>query len=146
MKECSKCKIEKEIIHFNKNSKNENGLASWCKTCMSERSKKYYLDNIDKVKISMTKSKDKIRKWYIEYKSKVKCTKCDFKHTAAIEFHHLDPSKKDFTVGNAINNNKKEDEVRKELEKCIPLCANCHKIFHHLERKDKITIEAYLTK
>lgn len=32
-----------------------------------------------------------------------------------------------------------------EIEKCIPLCANCHREFHYLEKENNITIDEYLT-
>jgi len=58
-----------------------------------------------------------------------KCIKCGFNsHLAALEFHHLNPNEKDFTLGNRLN--RKWDKVQKELDKCILLCSNCHRIEH----------------
>jgi predicted HNH restriction endonuclease len=31
-----------------------------------------------------------------------------------------------------------------ELKKCIPLCSNCHRDFHYLEKKDGISIDEYV--
>jgi hypothetical protein len=50
-------------------------------------------------------------------------------HPAAFDFHHLDPTKKDFSITNAFNN-KPFDVIKKEVEKCVLLCANCHRIEH----------------
>ena len=58
-----------------------------------------------------------------------KCTKCGYdKHLAALEFHHLDPKQKDFTLGKVLN--RKWSSIVKEIEKCILLCSNCHRIEH----------------
>ena len=59
-----------------------------------------------------------------------KCQACGGKfHHASFDFHHLDPSKKEFTITNKITNFPFEKLV-KELEKCILLCANCHRVEH----------------
>lgn len=57
-----------------------------------------------------------------------KCQKCGYdKYLGALEFHHMDPSQKDFTIG---NRNFKLEECIKEAKKCILLCSNCHKELH----------------
>lgn len=64
----------------------------------------------------------------IEYKGG-KCEKCGYdKYDGALEFHHLDPSKKDF----AISKKKARyiDKLKPELDKCILLCSNCHRELH----------------
>jgi hypothetical protein len=43
---CSKCKEEKDICNFTKNSRNKGGINYQCKEC----DKKYYLENMDKIK------------------------------------------------------------------------------------------------
>mgnify|MGYP005855513707 CR=1 FL=1 len=48
----------------------------------------------------------------------------------ALDFHHLDPQKKDFNLGIAIIQWKWE-KVKPELDKCILLCANCHRELHY---------------
>lgn len=48
---------------------------------------------------------------------------------AALEFHHLDPSEKDF----GLSTNKTTKSLVKlidELRKCILVCANCHREIH----------------
>lgn len=44
---------------------------------------------------------------------------------AALEFHHLDPSKKSFTIGDE-KTHKSQKYIEKEIKKCILICANCH--------------------
>lgn len=57
-----------------------------------------------------------------------KCVRCGYDICiSALEFHHLNPNEKDFTIS---NDHFKLEEAIKESEKCILLCSNCHKEFH----------------
>ena len=57
-----------------------------------------------------------------------KCEVCGYnKCIQALEFHHLDPTKKDFTIS---NDHFKLIDAVKESQKCILLCSNCHKELH----------------
>ncbi len=42
------------------------------------------------------------------------------------DFHHLDPTQKDFSISKKTN----FEEVKVELDKCVMLCKNCHSIRH----------------
>jgi hypothetical protein len=48
---------------------------------------------------------------------------------AALEFHHPDPSKKEFAIS-VDGIYRSWEKVRKELEICVMLCANCHAEIH----------------
>lgn len=48
----------------------------------------------------------------------------------ALEFHHIDPSVKEMGFGKARANPKAISKLLDELEKCILLCANCHREIH----------------
>lgn len=55
-----------------------------------------------------------------------KCWICGYSRClAALDFHHLDPSSKDFTVSR--NANRNWYSVQKELFKCALLCCRCHR-------------------
>jgi hypothetical protein len=71
----------------------------------------------------------KIKLLAIEYKGGA-CENCGNSfHPAVFEFHHKDPSQKDFAVG-AGGNARAWELVKTELDKCSMLCANCHRIEH----------------
>ena len=59
-----------------------------------------------------------------------------------LDFHHIDPKQKEFNIGDFKK--KSKISILKEIEKCVPLCSNCHREFHHLERQEGITIYKYL--
>lgn len=59
-----------------------------------------------------------------------KCSMCGYdKCLGALEFHHLDPNEKEFSV--ALIKDKSLDELKQEADKCILVCSNCHKEIHY---------------
>lgn len=85
---------------------------SCCYDCMPEGTQLRRGDFLAKIKIS--------RGGQYERCGYNKCLK-------ALEFHHLDPAEKDFTIS---NDHFKLEEAIKESKKCILLCANCHRELH----------------
>jgi hypothetical protein len=68
------------------------------------------------------------KKYLIEYKGG-ECCICGYnKCHAALVFHHLDPEKKSFGLGDRGQAPLKE--VLKEADKTILLCNNCHSEVH----------------
>ena len=64
----------------------------------------------------------------IDYKGG-KCEKCGYnKCVEALEFHHLDPNEKDFGIS---NNSYSFERMKKEVDKCILVCSNCHREMHY---------------
>jgi len=56
------------------------------------------------------------------------CCICGYKlHAVALDFDHLDPSEKDFTIGTKYTH-KPWQSILDEIEKCRILCANCHRV------------------
>lgn len=57
-----------------------------------------------------------------------KCIRCGYnKCLKALEFHHIDPTKKDFTIS---NDHFRLIDAVKESKKCVLICSNCHKELH----------------
>jgi len=58
-----------------------------------------------------------------------KCERCGYnKYPGVLEFHHLDPSKKEASWNKIRLWSWKK--VLTELDKCSMLCANCHREVH----------------
>lgn len=71
----------------------------------------------------------KIKQQSIEYKGD-SCAHCNGRfHPAVYEFHHRDPTKKDFALGSG-GICRSWDAIKLELDKCDMLCANCHRMEH----------------
>jgi hypothetical protein len=65
----------------------------------------------------------------VEYKGG-KCEKCGYnKCIEALEFHHKDPTQKDFNISSHSYSSKR---MKDEADKCLLLCANCHREEHVL--------------
>lgn len=97
-------------------SKLRKGCRYICKTCDTERT-------VDRLR--------DYKKETVEYKGG-KCVKCGYsKCFGAMDFHHLDPKKKDPNWKRMKN--RKLESVIEELDKCILVCKNCHAEIHYAE-------------
>jgi hypothetical protein len=73
-----------------------------------------------------------VHKFLIEHKLMVGCFKCGYKeHHAALDFHHM-INNKDTLLCQA----KSMTKALMEIEKCVVLCSNCHRVLHWKERHD----------
>ena len=84
-----------------------------------------------KKKVSNTEAVESWRKRkkkaLVEYKGG-KCQYCGYsKCIEALEFHHLDPNIKSFTIS---GKSKSFNSLKSEVDKCILVCSNCHKEIH----------------
>jgi hypothetical protein len=59
-------------------------------------------------------------------KSQLRCADCGQRHPATLQFHHLNSENKTFTIGDAVTRGFSLERIKKEISKCIVLCANCH--------------------
>lgn len=107
---CSKCNLEKSITDFYKR-RGRLYNSTYCRECTNSTT-------IDRMRDFKRKC--------VEYKGG-KCILCGYdKYHGALDFHHLDPDEKDFTISK-MKKYSFDDIVRYELDKCVILCANCHR-------------------
>lgn len=107
-----------------------------CKICNSEfnsvSNRHYCKKCLPSEGLNSSQRKTLLRKIFKEKLLELKgnkCSKCGYsKCKEALEFHHLDPNKKKFSISK-YESSKWEDYV-KEAEKCILICANCHREIH----------------
>lgn len=103
----------------------KHGLTEFIEYCSGKnkrfRCKKCLID-------AVTRKRHKNKQELVEYKGG-KCEICGYdKCIDALEFHHLDPNEKEFGISNG--NIKSLEKLKKEADKCILLCANCHRELH----------------
>ena len=74
------------------------------------------------------RKKQKLKQLLVEYKGG-KCERCGYnKSLSALHFHHKNKQEKEFSLSqiNLNSTNMTLDIIKKEIDKCELLCANCH--------------------
>lgn len=121
---CSRCGEIKKTDEFGKRYNKKRFV---CKECMRKAQKKRVKER---------------REWIREQKKKP-CDFCGQKYPPEVmDFHHLDKGEKRGNVGSMAYSKGKE-RIKKEIEKCVLLCANCHRIIEN-NGKDSKEAEDYL--
>ena len=111
---CLSCNINKPIAEYHFKTKDKKYLSNKCKVCFNNDEKKRLRQ---------------IKQECLDYKGN-ECSNCGYnKCAAALDFHHLDPNQKDFEISR-VKNKTITNIVKQELDKCIVLCANCHREVH----------------
>lgn len=95
--------------------------------------KQYYKDNPKRLRERRRKRKEEIKEYINNYKLLRGCEICGYKKCAvALEFHHTGDDK-EFDIGRAGDRRVSLERLKKEMAKCIILCANCHRELHDKE-------------
>ena len=93
----------------------------------------WYQRNREKILERTRKRKKEKRAEWHKFKAGLSCLFCGAKHPAIIDFHHPD-AKGEKKVSEYVNAGQWK-RAYTEAEKCIPLCANCHRIYHWNEKE-----------
>ena len=95
----------------------------------SKGDKRKYADRREYLIRAVQKRRKKIRQMAVEYKGG-RCSICGYSRCVeALEFHHLDPQSKDFGISDK-GYTRSWKKVKEELDRCVILCANCHREVH----------------
>jgi hypothetical protein len=85
----------------------------------------------------MSQKSEAVKRWRKNTKHRLleamggKCVVCQYdKCDAVLDFHHLDPSQKDFSLGAARASIKNWKFLVEEVKKCVILCCRCHREYH----------------
>jgi hypothetical protein len=134
MKKCGKCGIEKENTEFFFKNKEKNTLHSICKECKRTLDRESYSQNKNdrksKIRKNALKTNKEVKQFLLDYKKSCECSICGDKRWYVLDFHHIKDKRE------RISTLVKRGSMRllkEELEKCIPLCANCHREVHYKE-------------
>lgn len=91
--------------------------------------KRRHIDRREYLIKAVQKRRKRIREMAIEYKGG-KCSICGYDQCKeALEFHHLESSDKDFGISSK-GYTRSWRKISEELDKCIIVCANCHREIH----------------
>lgn len=58
------------------------------------------------------------------------CCVCGELAVCCIDAHHKNQKEKEHNIGHLVYGAKALEAIPKELAKCIPICANCHRKYH----------------
>lgn len=129
-KKCSKCGRELPLSAFPWRDKSKGTYRADCKECHSKYMKQKYQQKKEEIQ---------------QLKSQLACAKCGDTRGYVLDFHHIDPTKKQDTIARLTSNTSSLSKVYDEIKKCIVLCANYHREFHYLEKqKENYTLADYL--
>lgn len=93
-------------------------------------SRAYYRENRAKVNNRSKQKRIEFMEWWINYKSVLKCERCNESFWFCLDFHHNELGGKEYPV-NILVNRRRKDLLLEEIKKCIVLCANCHRKEHY---------------
>tara|TARA_Y100001963_G_scaffold148796_1_gene227243 strand:+ start:56 stop:541 length:486 start_codon:yes stop_codon:yes gene_type:complete len=130
-KKCNKCEKYFNIDDFSWKCKRLNKRTGTCKDCTNKYSRQHYRKNKEiykqRVKENTERYKKDGRELIYEFKLSNPCSTCGESNPIVLEFHHLNPKEKRNDVSNMATHGYSIESIEKEIEKCIILCANCHR-------------------
>lgn len=120
---CRRCGTTKHNSDFYRRRKGAD-LSPYCKSCTNNQT---------------VERQQSLKQELIDYKGG-RCERCGYcSCPAALEFHHADPTQKDFTIAH-LKQTSFNNKIKQELDKCILLCSNCHREEHWSRDKDFINL------
>lgn len=91
---------------------------------------KWYEDNKESRKKQIKDRLKKLKQKFRELKSTKSCEKCGESESFALDFHHVTINKRN-NLSKMVHDGLGWESLVEEMEKCIILCSNCHRIEHH---------------
>ena len=91
--------------------------------------KRTYADRAEYLKKAVTARRRKLKAMVVEYRGG-QCMICGYNRSFwALDLHHRNAKKKDFGLS-VRGLTRSWEKIKKEADKCILLCANCHREIH----------------
>lgn len=128
-KECPKCGIKKTIDYFTKSKSRKDGFGSFCLECGRKYGRLHYKNNKAEYIKRISSNKERVRDLYITLKKSYVCSKCGDNRWYVLDFHH--EGNKESDIAHMASEGYSIDSIKKEIEKCIVLCSNCHRELHY---------------
>lgn len=128
---CPKCNKSKLVSEFNKHK--IRGTQTYCSDCSKQRDREDYQQNKNNRKYKVRENNKRYRKeasvYINEVKKSSKCCVCNENCWVCLDFHHLEDDK-EFNIADGLRKNKTINKIKKEIDKCVVLCSNCHRKLH----------------
>ena len=134
---CKKCGRELPIEDFElEHSSKGVSRRGTCRNCRGEYRKQRRREHPEIHVAQETRRIRRVREW--QNSLKTPCVVCGEPEPVCLDWHHIDPSTKEFTIG--ANFNRARELILNEISKCVCLCANCHRKVHN----GKINLQDYI--
>lgn len=99
---------------------------------LAQYQREYRKNNREMVSRKVSEKRQKRSEWAINFLGG-KCANCNgVFDPVCYDYHHKNPDEKEFTIGE--NSLIGWERFKKEIEKCILLCANCHRLEHKVAK------------
>lgn len=132
MKKCNECCIFKSLDSFPKDVRQTDSRAGKCRECTNKAAMRRYYNNHEQRAKQYATQRERIisrKVKAVEYLGGV-CKDCGGSFPPCVfDFHHLDPKEKEYSP--SFLKNCTWEKFKKELDKCVLLCSNCHRIRHN---------------
>jgi len=160
MKRCPKCLEEKNRADFN----SSNSYCRLCHNAMNRlwreenkeinaESQRKYAEKTDRAcakkyakahyaankEVYLARNKARrlaAARYILSIKKTCCCSVCGITDYRCLDFHHVDKSSKEVIISEMASRGDTEKRINAELEKCVPICRNCHAIEHWSEVSD----------
>ena len=129
MKICTICKKSKQKSEFSPCKTAKDGKYSHCKTCHNETMRNRYKDD-PKSKLEDCRRRRQVLFDIVnDIKSKCGCKICTEHDPVCLDFHHIDPTKKDLEISKLVFN-KSRVRMLEEIKKCVVVSIVTSKSFN----------------
>ncbi len=98
------------------------------KAKVRQQARDYYRRNSEKIIAQTGQRSAANRDFRKNLLSQFPCVSCGNTDPTVIDWHHVNPSDKSFTIKKFMA--KPHDEWWNEVLKCVPVCCNCHRKIH----------------
>ena len=133
-KVCACCKQEKRFDCFWKRIRAKDGYTSSCIDCVRVQNQKSYKNfwakNRARIDSNHYQFTEMMRERCNQIKHATGCHFCQELEPICLDFHHRLQFEKHLSISEMINRHSNWDKIITEIEKCVVVCANCHRKVH----------------
>jgi hypothetical protein len=133
-KPCNGCGVSKPNYMFLLNKTCNGSRTGTCKKCTSNKKVTAYHNRIEYARKDMRDRIQKRKNRAVEYMGG-RCQDCHgIFQSCVYDFHHIDPRQKALLPRVALRGSW--EKAVEELDKCVLLCSNCHRLRHYGEKNE----------
>lgn len=141
-KRCLRCGKRRPLTKFHSHPTHKDRLQSWCGACQVRYQYEWRHSHPGAQRRRNKRAFETRRAWLDEHLSKCSCEICGESDPVVLDFHHRDPKKKVGSISNMIRRGHGLPSIKKEIKKCMVVCACCHRrITWHQRHSPHLTMK-----